>query len=323
MTVVTLPPGRELFTDDEPLVLQHGDHEKSGRYETCVPYELVGAPDAPVIVVQGGISADAHVAASKNNPAPGWWDSIVGPRGVIDTDRFRVLSLDYLGGENAPTDAVVSPLDQSRLTARLLTTLGIDQLHAFVGASYGGAVGLSLAQYRPDLIERLIVIGAAHQPNARAVGWRHLQRAVIDLGRELPGDAEKRAISIARGIGMLAYRSPAELDRRFAHGAGLSDYLAARGRDFADRFSSASYRTLSAAIDLVAVDPAQVASRTTVVASTTDELVPFETCRQLATQLPNGAFVALPSIFGHDAFLKEIALVSRALRAALREEVAR
>src|SRR5438128_11573989 len=54
-------------------------------------YELVGPPDAPVIVALGGISATRHVTASADDPSLGWWESIVGNGRPIDTAHFRVL----------------------------------------------------------------------------------------------------------------------------------------------------------------------------------------------------------------------------------------
>ena len=57
--------------------------------------EIVGPPDAPVVVVLGGISASRHVTSSSANPCPGWWEQFCGPGRAINTDRFRVLSIDY------------------------------------------------------------------------------------------------------------------------------------------------------------------------------------------------------------------------------------
>ena len=53
---------------------------------------LVGAPDAPVVVVLGGISATRHVVSSADQP--GWWGDVAGDGCAIDTSRFRVLVSD-------------------------------------------------------------------------------------------------------------------------------------------------------------------------------------------------------------------------------------
>ena len=56
----------------------------------------------------------------------------------------------------------------------------------------------------------------------------------------------------------------------------------------------------------------------TVVGFTSDRLVPIEDSRDLAARVPNlTRLVEAPSIFGHDAFLKERELVGRALHDAL------
>src|SRR6476659_1261790 len=82
-------------------------------------FEIVGPANAPVVVVLGGISASRHVTSSSANPHPGWWEQFCGPGRAINTDRFRILSIDYRGegsgGQSLTTYdqalAVVNALD--------------------------------------------------------------------------------------------------------------------------------------------------------------------------------------------------------------------
>ncbi|HVC16793.1 MAG TPA: alpha/beta hydrolase, partial [Rhodanobacter sp.] len=67
----------------------------SGSREVDVRYLWCGAPDAPTLIVQGGISADRDVTALEANAAPGWWQELVGVGAAIDLDRWRVLAIDW------------------------------------------------------------------------------------------------------------------------------------------------------------------------------------------------------------------------------------
>ena len=115
--------------------------------------EITGPINAPVIAVLGGISSSRHVTATAANPRPGWWNSFVGAGKPIDTLQFKVVSMDYLGGDG---DDALSRHHQARALLDALDDAGIGQLHAVVGASYGGMVALSLAELYPSRVERLI-----------------------------------------------------------------------------------------------------------------------------------------------------------------------
>ena len=114
--------------------------------------EISGNPDGPPVVVLGGISSSRHVTATAENPVPGWWNGAVGPGKAIDTLRWRVISMDYLGDG----DEALSTHPQAKALLDALDAEGIGRLHAVVGASYGGMVALSLAELYPSRMERLI-----------------------------------------------------------------------------------------------------------------------------------------------------------------------
>lgn len=322
MIASLLEPGTELLHLEDGLPLVHDDPYPA----FAVPYTRVGPVDAPVVIVQGGISADSRVSDRES----GWWTGIVGPGRAIDTNSHHVISLDYLGGPRTTGERLhrrVTSWDQARLTDELLRRLRIDRVHAFVGASYGGMVGLAFAARSrrepgsPEL-ESLVVVSAPAEPHPWATAWRSLQRRVLRLGRAV--GAPHEAVAIARGIGLVTYRTPGEFAARFAVGVGddgrhaVESYLEARGDAFAERFDLDAYETLSAAIDLHRVDPTEVDVPTTVVGVSSDELVRPSELRELARRLPRlRRFVRIDSPYGHDAFLKETArlapIVSRAL----------
>lgn len=299
--------------------------------------------DAPLVVVLGGISAGRHVKE--------WWPEFVGADRAIDTNRYRVLGVDYLGGSGESTGPrnrcgegpfpVIASADQANALACLLDHLEVARVHRLVGASFGGMVGLAFAAqhagehgahstFRLDgRIDGLITIGAAHEPHPMASAWRSLQRQIVAFG-ERSGDP-KTAVALARALAMTTYRSPQEFDARFASAPTrvngrarfpVEDYLDARGRDFAERFSAEEFCTLSQAIDLHCVDPSRVQVPCLLLGITSDQLVPFTQIAQLAELLGKWArLVEVASLYGHDGFLKESAVLTPILRRAIDGEV--
>ena len=67
-----------------------------------VAYRLAGRSGAPVVAVLGGISAGRYVFGLPGE-RPGWWDESIGPGRALDTDRYRVLGIDFLGGSHDTT----------------------------------------------------------------------------------------------------------------------------------------------------------------------------------------------------------------------------
>ena len=326
---VDLGPRTELFALPRSLPLACGGTLEHG----LLAYERFGRRDAPVVVVQGGISAGRQVAT--RGQLTGWWDAIVAPGGPIDLRRVQVLGIDFLGGVGASSGPgnhpgpfpVVTSIDQAHATACLLDHLGIDALHAFVGASYGGMVGLALASKAPARVERLVVFGAPAESAALATGWRCVQRDIVDLGRRA-GD-EAAGLAIARALAMTTYRGVEELQRRFRGQVrpdaveprfGVGEYLRARGRHFAEAFDAQSFDVLSRAIDLHAIDPASITATTTVLGARTDRLVPPSQLLALVAALEAPCvYESIDSVYGHDAFLVEPELLAPYIAAALAE----
>jgi len=129
-------------------------------------YEDAGPRGAPTIMALGGISASRHVCANDVDASAGWWESIAGPSRAIDTTRWRLVGVEYLdggrGADGRPSRTITTQ-DQADALVAVLDEIGVDRLHAIVGASYGGMVALAFAERYPERLERLVTIGASHR----------------------------------------------------------------------------------------------------------------------------------------------------------------
>lgn len=292
-----------------------------GACEARVRYALHGAASAPVVIVQGGISADRDVATAADGGA-GWWSAIAGPGRAIDTRRCRVLSIDWLERTDLDGARAVDSADQADALAGVLDALGVQHVHAFVGSSYGAMVGLAFAVRHPRRVGHLVAIAGAHRAHPLSVAVRNIQREVVRLGARL-GDADA-GLDLARRLAMTTYRGEREFAERCADAPVFADgrfqfaeeaWLKAAGASFVKRFDGARYLALSESIDLHRVEPEDVRVPTTLIGISTDRVVPLADLCELQRRC--GAAAALHVIdsrYGHDAFLKEDAQISALLR---------
>ncbi len=309
----------------DPWILHHGDLLERAR----VAYRIEGPAGAPLVAVLGGMSA--HRALSGDR---GWWPQTVGPGLGIDTRRYRVLGIDFLGGRgdsstpdgHAPFPPV-SSFDQAAALAAVVRGPGAPRLHAIVGASYGGMIALAFAARHPELVDRIVVVSAADKARPLSTAWRSVQRQIV---REALARGEGAAgLALARALAMATYRSAEEFSLRFGGAPRreggrfrfpVEGYLFARGADYVRNYRAESFLALSESIDLHAVEPAQVRVPATLIAVREDQLVPAEDMRALTARLGAGAeLIEIQSLYGHDAFLKESAVLGPILQRTLAE----
>lgn len=291
-----------------------------------VRYLWAGAPGAPTVIVQGGISADRDVCGTAERREPGWWEAVVGAGRAIDLDQVRVLAIDWLSADDLQAPSI-SSTDQADALAALLDALGIVRVGAYVGASYGAMVGLAFAARHADRLSRLVVLAGAHRPHPFATAQRAVQRGIVKLG--IDNGCVDEALSLARQLALTTYRSGEEIGRRFVGGLEhrdgrfrlpVEDWLEHHGRSFVARFDARRYLALSESIDLHDVDPAAVRVPTTLIGFASDRLVPLADLCELQQRL--GAPASLEVIetpYGHDGFLKEHERLAPLLREALHD----
>jgi homoserine O-acetyltransferase len=294
-----------------------------------IAWRLAGT-EGPVIAALGGISAGRFVSGQSPR---GWWSEIVGPGAALDTNRFRILGFDFLGGSGETTGPhagqdnfpAVSAYDQAAILEALIRHLGLASLRAIVGASYGGMVALAFAERWPELVQDLVVISAADRSHPMATAWRSVQRATVRYALKKNDGAE--GLRLARALAMATYRSAAEFEVRFDGEPQRIDgrfqfpvesYLLARGDAYAASYLPEAFLCLSESIDLHRVDAAKIRVPTTLIAVREDQLVPLTDMQSLARKFSGPAtLVEISSLYGHDAFLKEAEVLRRVFDQAL------
>ena len=302
----------------------------SSSAEKSTSHEIIGPAGAPVVLALGGISAHRHVVQNAADQTPGWWEGVVGAGRAIDPTVRRVLGVDYADGGRAANGRparIVTTREQAERIVALLDQLGIEQLDAVIGASYGGMVALALAQYWPDRVRRTVVIGAAHESHPMATGLRAIQRRIVELGLDTGKSSD--AMALARAVAMTTYRTAREFSERFDVHPDIVDgtvefdverYLVHSGQRFAERMAPERFLALSLSADLHRVVPGHIDVPTTVIAAQGDTLVPPLQMRAMARRLPQLVqFATLRTRYGHDAFLIEPAKLGRLLTSALED----
>lgn len=286
-------------------------------------HEIVGPPDAPVVVALGGITATRHVTE--------WWSGVAGAGRPIDTTRFRVLGVDYLDGgalANGKPAARVSTHDQADALVEILDELGIPAVHSLIGASYGGMVALAFAERYADRVGQLVVVSAPARAHPMSLALRSIQRRIVELGLESGRAFE--AMSVARQLAITTYRSASEFGERFGgpesltsygmHGEepAVLSYLRHNGDKFARRFTPARFLALSRSADDHDVDPARITTTALLVSAEGDAIVPREQMHDLAARLAGPCTLRHTlTRTGHDAFLAEPRVVGALIRDAL------
>jgi homoserine O-acetyltransferase len=323
---ITIPDSHELTEGvlalPGPLTLHFG-----GRLDSVeIAYRLTGARNAPVVLVLGGISSGSNVCVVRSSEF-GWWDEMVGPGKSLDTDRYRILGIDWLGGGHRSTGPSrgasfpsISAYDQVECLAALLQHLEVPRLWGTVGASYGGMVALALAERKPELAGRIVIFSAAHRTHPMSTAWRSVQRNIVRYA--ITHGEGPRGLVLARALAMATYRTAREFEERFATGLPqpapggegfvfpVEQYLMSRGESYAVHYRPEAFVCLSESIDLHRVEPERIRTHVTVIGVEEDQLVPLSDIRELRDRLAGTCqLLEISSIYGHDAFLKETAVL--------------
>jgi homoserine O-acetyltransferase/O-succinyltransferase len=273
--------GAKIFRDQKPLEIEYGP----ALLALEIAYETHGTLSAlkdNAILLCPAFSAHSHVRSHAENPAPGWWEEMVGPGRAFDTNEHFVIGVSLLGscyGTTGPLSIdprtqkpyaeafpAVTTRDMVNAHVRLLDHLGIERLYAAAGGSLGGMEVIELAVTHPERVARAIAVSGTDRTRPYTAAIRHIGRRAIMLDPRFMGGAygdqpPVDGLRLARELGTLFYRSREEFNERFHHTpirhpsrSGLTfdvqSYLDHQGKKVVEHFDVNSYLTLSLAMDL-------------------------------------------------------------------------
>lgn len=356
------------FQSREPFRLRCGDclEEFTLAYET---YGVLNADRSNAVLVFHAMTGSQH-AAGFNPDVPGldgrwteemfggWWDNFIGSGLAIDTDKYFVVCANYLGGCYGSTGPASSrhpggerwganfpPIRISDIVdsqMRLLDHLGIEKLHAAVGASIGGFLTLSLATRYPERVRTVVPIATGPSTTMLQRLMNFEQIAAIEQDPDFAGGhyttQPVRGLASARRTAHKTFVSLQHLRERargevvvsappfgwYQVNHPVESYMFHQGEKFAARFDANSYLRILDAwqwFDLVAEGHAssykELFSRCRdqrYLVFSIDSDGSFEPAEQgrlvhhlEAAEVPV-TWISVHSSKGHDAFLLEPAL---------------
>jgi len=221
---------------------------------------------------------------SINGNTPGWWQELIGPGKVFDTNTYFIISSNVIGscyGSSGPSSInpetgrpygpdfpQVTVRDMIKAQKLLVDHLGINQLLLATGGSLGGMQVLEWALSFPQQVQAIVPIATSARHSDWAIGLNHLARQAIindpDFKNGHYTNQPERGLSLARKVGMISYRTDENFNHRFNYERRneeknifnkenifqVESYLDYQGKKLVGRFDANTFLNLSYAMDL-------------------------------------------------------------------------
>jgi homoserine O-acetyltransferase len=274
------------FGPDKPLKLDAGVDLAPFQiaYQT---YGTLNDARSNAVLVCHALTGDQH--AANTHPVTGkdgWWDVLIGPGKIVDTNRFFVICSNVIGGCLGSTGpASINPAtgkpygldlpvitipDMVRAQAMLVDHFGIEQLFCVIGGSMGGMQVLEWAASHSKRVFSALPIATGPRHSSQNIAFNEVGRQAVMADPDWCGgkyiEEDKRpekGLAVARMAAHITYLSEAALHRKF--GRNLQDraqltfgfdadfqiesYLRHQGMTFVDRFDANSYLYMTRAMD--------------------------------------------------------------------------
>ena len=198
---------------------------------------------APVVLVNHSLTGD-----SKLTGKGGWWNEMIGPDKIIDTNRYTVLGFNIPG--NGVMDQTFSNPedfhagDIAFLFLKGLHALDVKFLHALIGGSIGGGIAWEMIAIAPRLCKFLVPVAADWKANDWIIANTFLQKRILINSKQPLEDARIHA--------MLTYRTPKSFDSRFGRTKNqelevynIESWLMYHGDKLAKRFKLKAYQMMN------------------------------------------------------------------------------
>jgi len=271
---------------DRALTLDSG----ASLSPVSVGYELYGTLNADhsnAILICHALTGDQYAASTHPiTGKPGWWERIIGPGKLIDTNKHLVICANVLGGcmgttgpweENPATGQpwgldfpVITVRDMVHVQAALVDHLGIEKLFLVLGGSMGGMQVLEWLTTYPERLHSAAALATAARHTAQNIAFHEVGRQAImadpnwqDGSYYSAGTKPDKGLAVARMTAHITYLSEDALTHKFGRSLQARDavsfgfdadfqvesYLRYQGSAFVDRFDANSYLYITRAMD--------------------------------------------------------------------------
>jgi homoserine O-acetyltransferase len=275
-----------ILAKDKPLKLDCGKKISSFpiAYQT---HGKLNEDKSNAILVCHGLTGDQYIATTHPvTGKAGWWEQIVGPGEILDTDKYFIICSNVLGGcmgsygpksinpETGKVFGLDFPVitigDMVRAQKLLVEHFGIEKLFCVIGGSMGGMLSLEWAVSYPQMVYSTVVIAAAARHTAQNIAFHEIGRQTIIAdtqwcnGRYIDEQRyPSKGLAVARMTAHVTYLSESGLQRKFDRGLQdreevgygfdadfqIESYLRHQGFSFVERFDPNSYLYITRAMD--------------------------------------------------------------------------
>lgn len=333
--------GIQYFRARKPLVTDGG----AVLSDWQLAYEEWGPKSGSPVAIFHALTGDSHAAAHSSEGPPGWWQGVVGPGVGLNTDVYRVLCFNVLGGAMGSTGAwspdaegrpwgsrfpALSVFDMARAAHALLAEWSPEPIR-IIGGSMGGMLAYAYAALYPDHVSAIMTIGAPIRHEPWAIAYHTVGRAAIlndpsfQGGDYYDGPYPENGLATARMADMISYQHPRSMGQKFGRKRQpphfddfeITSYLGYQGQKLVNRYDANTYLTLTRAMDEFGLTSQQIVTLKStliwMVGMETDMLYLPEELESHYNILTAEGIPArmgwLPGPWGHDTFLVEQAAI--------------
>ena len=251
--------------------------------------QLAQSADNAILITHGFTSSHQFIEE-------GGWATLAGPGCAIDTDKFFVVSSNMLGssyGSTAPAGVdpntarpygpdfpAITLQDIVDAQYKLISLLGIKQLLAVIGPSYGGFQAFTWGVEYPDFVRALVPVESAPRAQSHFDGDALSARFALDpnwnSGRYYATGGIDQALIALRMETLRRYGVEEGLRATLPDQAAIEAEITRQAREWATSFDAHSLLVLGRAMNTfdVTADLGRVKARVLYVLSRTDALFP-------------------------------------------------